>query len=247
MKKLMSIWVVLSIIFTLAGCNSSVSSPSENSIPNSVASKAASLENSNGIESAETIEPNGSVGETDNLVGLEINQQNYDSHNELFRSIYDTVVPYMTTNAYYNLSYPDFQTEYQQCLLMYVGYGITEGHFESSFAIADYLDNQTGIYTIPKDLFDEVVKRHLGNITLDDDYLVENGYLLQDKSAYTISLDGFGLAGWIYIGDLKTYDDGKVELRLDVAFTEEQAIEMSINFVLAYYTTKEYLTIIEIY
>ena len=59
MKKLTSILVVLSIIFTLAGCNSSVSSSSENSIPNSVASTngESAGEVDNFEEYAEKIKP----------------------------------------------------------------------------------------------------------------------------------------------------------------------------------------------
>jgi hypothetical protein len=185
------------------------------------------------------------ITEYDDLIGLEINSDNYDKCGKLYNAIYDTVEPYMVTNAYYHLKYPDFDLERQKNLLYYVALGMKDDHFDSSFGIADYMNKNTGVYTLPKELFDEAMNRHLSNLALNEEALIEDGCLLPDKSAYTFKLDGFGLAGIIKIGDITEHDGKNIGLRLDVAFYENEPPTLFISFDLES-VSEEYYRIVKV-
>ena len=141
------------------------------------------------------------------------------------RSVYNTVMPFLDTNALMNLSYPNFVHEQQFRLLWYVLHGIQRGNFSSPFEVVEasfgrviypYFDQEIGIHALPREVFDPIVARHLYSPDFDYTFLIERGFMSEDELTYTLNIDGLGGGAFYFIGDLYRMDDELIKLRLDV-------------------------------
>ena len=159
-----------------------------------------------------------------------------ESDDPLELAIYNTVIPYIWVKQWRNLDYPDFDHQSQFGLLHYVVFGIVRGFFDSPFTveehdvevfgryvtlplIIEFWDDQEQTHILPRDIFDGIIARHLYNPAFDYDLLIEQGLMLPDGSAYTITSPFMSGEGMLFVGDLSTRDDGMVAFRLDAEFS----------------------------
>lgn len=166
------------------------------------------------------------------LVGTALTMEEYHQQGNLYRNIYNILIPYLVTHHHHQLEYPTDESSRQNNLLYFSLIAAQTDPMLLSKPLEHYLDQNSGVYTIPKSELDALLARCLEKPELNEAYLVQEGYLSEDRSVYTIKIEGFGLAGNFMISNVKV-EDTLLNIELDVDYDMDGNPDQMIKFSLA--------------